>query len=56
MKVIKERTFSVKYLVAENTKENQEIQKIIEEVEKEKLDSNLENWIIIDNRKQLKEF
>ena len=51
MKVIKERNFTVKYLVAESDEENKQITKIIEEVESEKLNPELKNWTIIDNRK-----
>jgi hypothetical protein len=52
MKVIRERKFTVQYVVPENEKEDREIKKIIQEVKEEKLDLNKDKWKVIDNRKK----
>ena len=50
MKVIKKKTFEVSYVVPETADENEEIQRIIREVNSEKIDPKKTEWRIVDNR------
>ena len=53
MKVIKEKIFTLKYVVPENKAEELEIKQIIKNAENEKLDTNISHWKITDNRKKI---